>query len=101
VAGYLVDHHSPDPPLQPLDNLDVDEWEDALKRAHVNCMLTYCKDHYGATYYDTHVGRKHPGLKMDWIAEVAEMMRRTTSSSGRTTASASTSGRPTIIPTGG
>ena len=74
--GYLIDHHSPDPPVQPLDKLDVGEWEKSLKRAHVNCMLTYCKDHYGVTYYDTQVGRKHPGLKMDWIAEVAEMMRR-------------------------
>ncbi len=74
--GYLVDHHSPDPPVQPLDHLDVCEWEDALKRAHVNCMLTYCKDHYGVTYYDTRVGRKHPGLQTDWIAEVAEMLRR-------------------------
>lgn len=74
--GYLVDHHSPDPPVQPLDKLDVSEWEEALKRARVNCMLTYCKDHYGVTYYDTKVGRKHPGLKTDWIGEVAEMMRR-------------------------
>ena len=74
--GYLIDHHSPDPPVQRLDKLDVREWEEALRRAHVNCMLTYCKDHYGVTYYDTKVGRKHPGLKTDWIAEVAYMMRR-------------------------
>lgn len=74
--GYLIDHHSPDPPIQPLDKLDVGEWETRLKRARVNCMLTYCKDHYGVTYYDTKVGRKHPGLKTDFIAELAAMMKR-------------------------
>ena len=74
--GYLIDHHSPDPPIQRLDKLDVSGWEESLKRAHVNCMLTYCKDHYGVTYYDTKVGRKHPGLKTDFIGELADMMRR-------------------------
>ena len=74
--GYLIDHHSPDPPIQPLDKLDVKEWERQLKVANVNCMLTYCKDHYGVTYYDTRVGRKHPGLTTDFIGELAEMMKR-------------------------
>jgi hypothetical protein len=43
--NYLIDHHSPNPPLQRLDKLDVCEWEESLRRARVNCMLTYCKDH--------------------------------------------------------
>ena len=43
--GYLIDHHSPDPPIQRLDRLDVSEWEESLKRARVNCMLKVAYPH--------------------------------------------------------
>ncbi len=74
--GYLIDHHSPDPPIVTLENLDVEEYEQFFKEANINHLMLYCKDHWGAAYYDTKVGRKHPGLKLDWIAALRPVLQR-------------------------
>ena len=75
--GYLVDHHSPDPPTVTLEHLDPLEWEAFFKEANINSYMLYCKDHWGNSYYNTKVGRKHPGLgDRDFVAEMVPVLRR-------------------------
>jgi hypothetical protein len=74
--GYLIDHHSPNPPVVTLSRLDIDEYERFYKEAAISNLMVYCKDHWGVTYYDTAVGKRHPGLKEDWIAKLAPVLRR-------------------------
>lgn len=74
--GYLIDHHSPDTPIITFDKLDTAEYERFFKEAHINSLMLYCKDHWGNSYYDTKVGKKHPGLKSDWIAALSEVLTK-------------------------
>lgn len=74
--GYLIDHHSPDPPAVTLENLNVKEYEQFFKEANINNLMLYCKDHWGVTYYNTKVGRRHPGLKEDWIAKLRPVLQK-------------------------
>lgn len=75
--GYLIDHHSPDPPVVTLDKLDVAEYERFFVEAGINNLMLYCKDHWGVTYYNTKVGKKHPGLKnRDWVAELRPVLNK-------------------------
>ena len=74
--GYLIDHHSPDPPIVTLDKLDEDEYERFFKEANINNLMLYCKDHWGVTYYKSAVGKMHPGLKYDWIAKLKPILKR-------------------------
>jgi len=73
--GYLIDHHSPDHPIVTLDKLDPEEYRRFFKEANINNLMLYCKDHWGVTYYDTKVGKRHPGLKQDWIASLLPVLR--------------------------
>lgn len=74
--GYLIDHHSPPPPVVSLDRIDVLEYERFYREAHINTLMVYCKDHWGYTYYDTQTGKRHPGLKEDWIAKIVPILKR-------------------------
>ncbi len=74
--GYLIDHHSPDTPIITFDKLDPAEYEQFFKEANISSLMLYCKDHWGNSYYDTRVGKKHPGLDRDWIAALREVLAR-------------------------
>lgn len=74
--GYLVDHHSPDPPVVTLHKLDANEYEAFFRESRINTLMLYCKDHWGVTYYDSKIGRRHPGLDKDWIAELTPILAR-------------------------
>ncbi len=74
--GYLIDHHSPNPPIVTLDKLDIAEYEEFYKKANINNLMVYFKDHWGVTYYDSAVGKRHPGLKEDWIKKLAPVLKR-------------------------
>ena len=75
---YLIDHHSPQPPVIPLNHLDIQEYEDFIDTADVDSMMVYCKDHWGVTYYDSQTpgAQKHNGVKGDWIASVSNLLKR-------------------------
>ncbi len=73
--GYLIDHHSPAPPIVTLDQLDPKEYEKFYKEANINSLMVYTKDHWGYSYYDTKIGTKHPGLKCDYIKEVSKILK--------------------------
>ncbi len=74
--GYLIDHHSPNPPVVTLDKLDVSEYEAFYKKAGINNLMVYFKDHWGVTYYDSAIGTRHPGLKEDWIKKLVPVLKR-------------------------
>ena len=69
--GYLVDHHTPDLPGVGFGKLDASEWERFIDEAHLDHLMLYCKDHWGYSYYDTAIGKKHPALgDRDWVEEL-------------------------------
>ena len=74
--GYLIDHHSPSFEGMTLDKLRIEDYEAFFKEAHINLLMVYCKDHWGYSYYDTKLGVKHPALKIDWVRELAEVLKR-------------------------
>lgn len=71
--GYLLDMHSPDPPVVSLDRLDVKEYIETYKAADIDSIIVYAKGHWGECYYDTKVGHKHPGPKGDLLAQLVEI----------------------------
>lgn len=74
--GYLVDNHSPAPPIVTLENLDPKEFERFFQTAHINQFMLYCKDHWGHSFYDTKIGKIHEGLKEDWVARLVPVLRK-------------------------
>lgn len=72
---YLIDHHSPQPPVVPLGNMNIQEYEDFFDTAGINSLMVYCKDHWGVTYYDSKVpgASKHAGVNGDWIRAVRDI----------------------------
>ena len=73
--GYLVDHHSPAPPVITFENLDIAEYEQFYREANINNLMLYCKDHWGFSYFDTKIGVRHPALSVDWVGEQAKLLR--------------------------
>ena len=75
---YLIDHHSPQPPVVTLDQLNIEEYERFFDTAHIDSLMVYCKDHWGVTYYDSKVegAQKHQGVKTDWIQEVSTVLKK-------------------------
>ena len=71
---YLIDHHSPQPPIVPLGKMDIQEYKDFFRESGIDSLMVYCKDHWGVTYYDSKVpgAQKHAGVKGDWIRTVRD-----------------------------
>jgi len=46
---------------------DKQAYQDTLKRASVNSVSTFATCHHGWSYYNTKVGRRHPGLDFDLL----------------------------------
>jgi hypothetical protein len=73
--GYLIDHHSPPPPVIDFTRLDAEEYRSFFRTANLNTVMMYCKDHWGYSYYDTKIGTRHPGLNRDWVGEIVAVLR--------------------------
>mgnify|MGYP002795550740 FL=1 len=75
---YLIDHHSPQPPIIPLNHLDINEYEAFIDTANVDSMMVYCKDHWGVTYYPSKVpgAQMHQGITNDWIKSVSTLLKK-------------------------
>ena len=71
---YLIDHHSPQPPIVPLGHMDIEEYDHFFETANIDSLMVYCKDHWGVTYYDSKVpgAQKHAGVEGDWIRTVRD-----------------------------
>jgi hypothetical protein len=63
---HLDFHTSPDiPGIGEL--FDKREWQETLKRGHVNSITVFSKCHHGLSYHPTKVGKMHPHLKFDLL----------------------------------
>lgn len=74
--GYIVDHHSPDPPAITYENFDPDQWFRLYEEADLDHVWVFCKGHHGEAYYPTKVGHPHPGLKTDFVGAFRDRLRR-------------------------
>jgi hypothetical protein len=72
--GYIVDHHSPDPPAITYQNFDPDQWFRLYEESDLDHVWVFCKGHHGEAYYPTKVGHPHPGLKIDFVQAFAERL---------------------------
>lgn len=73
---YLIDHHSPPPPIAQFNQIDLSEYETFIDHLNCDSMMFYCKDHWGASYYDTQVpgAFRHQGLDIDLAARVRAIL---------------------------
>ena len=74
--GYIVDHHSPDPPAITYDNFDPDQWFRLYEEADLDHAWVFCKGHHGEAYYPTKMGPVHPGLRIDFVKAFSDRLRR-------------------------
>ncbi len=74
--GYIVDHHSPDPPAITYANFDPDQWFRLYEESDLDHLWVFCKGHHGEAYYPTKVGHPHPGLKVDFVKAFRDRLRR-------------------------
>ncbi len=74
--GYIVDHHSPDPPAITYEHFDPDQWFRLYEESDLDHLWVFCKGHHGEAYYPTRVGHMHPGLKVDFVKAFRDRLRR-------------------------
>ncbi|MCH6257538.1 hypothetical protein MLD52_13335 [Puniceicoccaceae bacterium K14] len=43
------------------------QWQDTLKKGHVDSVTTFASCHHGWSYYDTKIGKRHPKLDFDLL----------------------------------
>ncbi len=46
---------------------DKQQWQESLRRGHVNSVTTFAVCHHGWNYNDTQVGKRHPHLSFDLL----------------------------------
>jgi len=63
---HLDFHTSPDIPGIG-EGFEKKQWQDTLKRGHVNSITVFSKCHHGLSYHPTKVGRMHPHLKFNLL----------------------------------
>jgi hypothetical protein len=47
---------------------DKNEWQEALKRGHIDSITCFSKCHHGYNYHPTRVGKMHPHLNFDLLS---------------------------------
>lgn len=71
---HLDFHTSPD--ISDIGaGFDKNEFQNALRTAHVDSITLFSKCHHGLSYHPTNVGRMHPGLKFDLLGAQMEACR--------------------------
>jgi hypothetical protein len=76
---FVIDLAAPDPPIVTLSKLDeaqISNYERMLQVARIDNTFVYCKDHWGNAYYNTKVGKKHGGLRIDYVGQMSSVLRR-------------------------
>lgn len=43
------------------------QWQDTLKKGHVDSITLFASCHHGWSYYDTKIGKRHPALDFDLL----------------------------------
>lgn len=57
-------------------DFDADEFISVLNDAHVDSICVFAKCCHGLSYYNTKVGKRHPNLSFDLLAEMVTALRR-------------------------
>ena len=71
-----LDFHTPEVIRNIGSNFNAREFAKTLKQAKVNIIVVFTECHFGFSYYDTKVGRKHPGLSFDLFGEMTKELRK-------------------------
>ena len=71
-----LDFHTPGVIRNIGSNFNAQEFAQTLKRAKVNTIVVFTECHFGFSYYDTKVGRKHPGLSFDLFGEMVQELHK-------------------------
>ena len=74
--GYIVDHHSPDPPALTYAKFDPEQWLRMYDTGQLDHVWVFCKGHHGETYYPSKVGHMQPGLKVDFVQAAVDGLRK-------------------------
>jgi len=72
---HLDQHTPPEIPDVGVE-FSAEEFARTLSEARFNSITCFAKCHHGMAYYNTRVGFKHPALKQDLLAEMAEACHR-------------------------
>ena len=71
------DFHIPDYVTNVASEFDGDEFAESLLEAHIDSVVIFAKCMYGLGYWNTTVGKRHPGLgEADFFGEATEACRR-------------------------
>lgn len=54
---------------------DKKQWQEMLKRGHVNSITLFSKCHHGLSYHDTKIGQRHPTLGFELLPRQIEACR--------------------------
>ena len=67
------DFHIPDYVTNVASEFDGDEFAESLVEAHIDSVVIFAKCMYGLGYWNTTVGKRHPGLgEADFFGEATE-----------------------------
>jgi hypothetical protein len=70
-----LDMHIPGWPSHALSELEPAAMLKEFQKARVNFITLFAKDHFGLSYYDTKVGKRHPKLNHDFLATLSYLCR--------------------------
>lgn len=65
-----MDFHMPEFPRDAIRNFDPVSFVAELRRAGVDAVAIFAKDHFGMSFYPTEVGHMHQGLQQDFLGGV-------------------------------
>lgn len=57
------------------EKFDARQFQEALKRGHVDSVTLFSKCHHGLSYHETKIGQRHPGLDFDLLPRQIEACR--------------------------
>jgi hypothetical protein len=70
-----LDFHTSEDIIGIGSRFDKKQFQEQLKRGHVNSITIFSKCHHGVSYHDTSVGQRHPHLNFELMARQIEACR--------------------------
>jgi hypothetical protein len=71
-----MDTHIPAWPKHALSRFNPEQMVAQLTRARINYTAIFAKDHFGLSFYYTDIGERHPGLRCDYLKDLAQACRQ-------------------------
>jgi hypothetical protein len=70
-----LDFHTSEKIPRVGDKFNAGQFQEMLKRGHVDSITVFSKCHHGMSYHNTKIGQRHPGLDFDLLARQIEACR--------------------------